>query len=148
MNIWRKEYFEQTTFELPNVLFIGNNIAFVLAKAKKDLSSQRANSETITNLFSMLSVLLFLSIRSSRSAGNYKVATRRFLPFPVEMRRGASVKIRFDVFTDKPLCKSEESDNKLIVLFRWGNSPTIYLFLFSFVSFYKERWILMSFSIF
>lgn len=38
-------------------------------------------------------------------------------------RRIASVRIRFEVFADKPPCRSEGSDNEAIVLFRRENSP-------------------------
>lgn len=89
----------------------------------------------------LLSLISILSIRSCRSIGNYKVAARRFLPFPVEMWRIASVKIRFEVFTDKLSCKSEERDNKVIVLFR-ENSPTrlpLFLFFILFFLLYKEN---------
>ena len=78
-------------------------------KSKKT-SSQRANSETITNLFSVfLSSFLF---RFSHLA--LPEITRWWSAdslFPVEMRRVATVKFRFNVFADKLLCKNKESDN-------------------------------------
>lgn len=95
---------------------------------------RHANGEIITNLFSVFPSF-FLSIRSYRSIGNYKVAARRFLPFPVEMWRTVSGKIRFEVFTDK-LCKSEERDNKVVVLFRWENS-SIRLAFFNFIFYFS-----------
>jgi len=76
------------------------------------------------------------SIRPFRSAGNYKVAVRRFLLFPVEMRRVTSVKF---VSMCSRINHGAESDNEPIILFKRGNSPAICSFFISFFIFHKKQ---------
>lgn len=110
-------------------LFLSRMTSRSLQQKQKDLSSCQwwNNHEFVLGV----SILLSLTIRSCHSIGNYKVAARRFPPFPVEMWRIVSGKIRFEVFTDK-LCKSEERDNKVNILFRRESSSMRLAFLIFF----------------
>lgn len=129
---------EKKAFDTANIVFIWNDIMVVPANAERSIvitCQWWNNHEFVLGI----SPSFFLSIRSCRSIGNYKVAARQFLPFPVEMWRIASVKIRFEVFTDKLSGKSEERDNKVIVLFRRENSLIRLFFIFYFIFFFIER---------
>lgn len=128
---WRICGAERKAFDTANIVFIWNDVTVVPAKVERSIviTCQWWNNHEFVLA---ISPSFFLSIRSCRSIGNYKVAARRFLSFPVEMWRIASMKIRFEVFTDKLSCKSEERDNKVIVLFRENSSIRLPLFYFLF----------------